>query len=400
LLNIRNLRAFMAVAQSGSVIRSSRLIKRAQSAVTRSIKELEADVAVQLFERRPQGMLLTEFGAALQARIERAFSELETAQAAFRSAAAPANLIEKAPIFSLSISRQRLLVFAELVEQHHMGAVADSLGISQPAASQALREIETSVGVKLFLRGPGGMQPTPLGALLGMHIRRALAEIRAGELEVGSLRGAIAGRVVVGTLSLGRTRLLPTAIIQLTKQYPNLTVTTLEGTFEHLAMRLRAGDIDFILGALRPPEHTIGLTRDVVTSDLMALVVRKSHPLARKRKLVFSDLGSVDWVLPPHGAPTRELLEHTLKMHGLSEPRVVVETADLAITRGILTGSDMITAVSTHLFREDIAAKALVVLPLALPETARAVGILQRSASSPSLAAQLLMANIRAIGRL
>jgi LysR family transcriptional regulator of gallate degradation len=288
LLNIRNLRAFVAVARSGSVIKSSRVIRRAQSAVTRSVKELETDVGVQLFERRPQGMLLTEFGHALLNRIERAFFEMETAQAAFRNAARPANLIEKASIFSLSISRLRLLVFAELVEQHHMGAVADSLGISQPAASQALREIETSVGVKLFVRGPGGMQPTALGALLGMHIRRALAEIRAGELEIGSLRGAIAGRVIVGTLSLGRTRLLPGAIIRLTESHPNLTVTTVEGAFEHLAMRLRAGDIDFILGALRPPEHTIGLVREVVTHDVLSLVVGRSNPLARKRKLTFS----------------------------------------------------------------------------------------------------------------
>jgi len=400
LLNIRNLRAFVTVARSGSVIKSSRLVRRAQSAVTRSIKELETDVGVLLFERRSQGMLLTEFGRALLIRIERAFFEMETARTAFRGTTMPANLIEKAPIFTLSISRQRLLVLAELVEQHHMGAVADSLGISQPAASQALREIETSLGCKLFIRGPSGMQPTPLGALLGMHIRRALAEIRAGEVEIQSLRGAIAGRVVVGSLSLGRTRLLPKAMIQLTKNYPNLTITTVEGAFEHLAMRLRAGDIDFILGALRPPEHTIGLTREVVTYDVLSLVAGKSHPLTRKRKLTFADLASADWVLPPHGAPTRELLENALRSHGLSDPRVVVETADLAITKGILVGSNMLTAVSAHLFHEEIAAKTLVLLPLALPETGRSIGILQRSASSPSLAAQMLMANIRTIGQL
>lgn len=400
MLNIRNLRAFVTVARSGSVIKSSRLVRRAQSAVTRSIKELETDVGVLLFERRSQGMLLTEFGRALLIRIERAFFEMETARTAFRGTTMPANLIEKAPIFTLSISRQRLLVLAELVEQHHMGAVADSLGISQPAASQALREIETSLGCKLFIRGPSGMQPTPLGALLGMHIRRALAEIRAGEVEIQSLRGAIAGRVVVGSLSLGRTRLLPKAMIQLTKNYPNLTITTVEGAFEHLAMRLRAGDIDFILGALRPPEHTIGLTREVVTYDVLSLVAGKSHPLTRKRKLTFADLASADWVLPPHGAPTRELLENALRSHGLSDPRVVVETADLAITKGILVGSNMLTAVSAHLFHEEIAAKTLVLLPLALPETGRSIGILQRSASSPSLAAQMLMANIRTIGQL
>ncbi len=294
----------MAVAHSGSVIKSSRLVRRAQSAVTRSIKELEADVGVQLFERRSQGMLLTEFGRALLARVERAFAEMETARSAFKTAQLSASLVDKAPIFSLSISRQRLLVFAELVEQHHVGAVADSLGISQPAASQSLREIETSIGAKLFIRGAGGMQPSPLGALLGVHIRRALAEIRAGEVEIQSLRGAITGRVIVGSLSLGRTRLLPKAIIELTRNHPNLTVTTVEGTFEHLATRLRAGDIDFMLGALRPPEHTIGLAREVVTQDVLSVVAGGAHPLARKRKLTFADLASADWVLPPT-APQR-----------------------------------------------------------------------------------------------
>ncbi len=89
-----------------------------------------------------------------------------------------------------------------------------------------------------------------------------------------------------------------------------------------------------------------------------------------------------------------------MRNHGLGETRVVVETADLAITRGILIGSNMLTAASAHLFHEDIATRTLVVLPLTLPETSRPIGILQRQASSPSLAAQLLMANIRAIGQL
>jgi LysR family transcriptional regulator, regulator for genes of the gallate degradation pathway len=291
-------------------------------------------------------------------------------------------------------------VFIELVEQHHMGAVADTIGISQPAASQALREIESGLGLKLFTRTAGGLQPTALGALLGMHLRRALAEIRAGELEIASLQGALAGRVVLGTLSLGRTRLLPAAIIRLRKQFPHLTVTTVEGSFEHLAMRLRAGDIDFLLGALRDPEHTVGLTREIVTHDELSLVVRTGHPLARRRSIAGADLVSLDWVLPPRGTPTRELLEKTLALRGFDKARVGVETADLAITRGILLGSDMITAVSAHLYHHEIATKALAVLSFALPETRRSIGVLQRAASAPSLAARLLIDQLHAIGQL
>nr|WP_255702349.1 LysR family transcriptional regulator [Roseomonas sp. OT10] len=399
-VNPKHLRAFLAVARSGSVVRSSGVLRRAQSAVTRAIQELERELRVELFERRPQGMLPTTPGRTLLHRVERAFAEMENARQGIAAAGAPAGWNPQAPIFSLALGRLRLLAFVELVEQRHMGAVADSLAISQPAVSQALREVELGLGMEVFVRSPAGLQPTPPGALLALHVRRALAEIRAAEAEIGLLRGAMAGRVTVGTLSLGRNRLLPRAIIRMQERHPNLTVTTVEGSFEHLAARLRAGDIDFLLGALRPPEHTIGLAREVITEDRMALVARAGHPMGRMRPLGLPALAEARWVLPPHGTPTRELLEGVLRLRGLAEPRVAVETTDLTITLGLLRESDLVTAVSPHLFQHELEARSLVVLPLELPETRRDIGFLQRSASSPSLAARLLMDSIRAVGSL
>lgn len=400
MFNPKHLRAFITVARAGSVIRSSKIVHRAQSAVTRSIKELERELGVILFERRPQGMLMTEFGRTLLQRVDRALAEMETARQGFQAALPPKTWNEHASIFSLSASHRRLAIFVELVEQRHMGAVAESLDISQPAVSQALREVETSLGVELLVRSPGGLLPTPLGALLAMHIRRALAELRAAEVEIGSLQGAVSGRVVVGTLSRGRARLLPHAIVRLTESYPHLTVSTIEGSFEHLATRLRAGDIDFMIGALRPPEHTVGFVREVVAHDVLALMVRQSHPFVRKKTLEFAHIEDAQWVLPPRGTPTREQLENAFRQRGLREPKVVVETADLAITRGLLLESNMMTAVSPHLFQHEVETRAISILPLELPETRRGIGILQRSASSPSLAARLLMDNIREIGKL
>jgi len=76
LFNPKHLRAFITVARAGSVIRSSKIVHRAQSAVTRSIKELERELGVVLFERRPQGMLMTEFGRTLLQRVDRALAEM------------------------------------------------------------------------------------------------------------------------------------------------------------------------------------------------------------------------------------------------------------------------------------------------------------------------------------
>lgn len=251
----------------------------------------------------------------------------------------------------------------------------------------------------LVSRTAAGIMPNTLGEPLSMHTRRALAEIRSAEAEVASLQSGVSGHVVVGTLSLGRNWLLPRAVVSLTRTYPNLTVSTVDGTFEHLAVLLRAGDVDFIVGGLRPPEHTIGLISDVVVEDTLGVIVRSNHPLTQRPEIDFADLEHVRWVLPQRGPSTRSTLEASLRSRNLREPRVIVETADIAITRGLLMESDLVTATSLHLFQHEIDAAALSVLPLAPPGSRRGIGILQRSDSKPSIAAQLLMDGIRAVAR-
>lgn len=397
-LTPRYLRAFETVARAGSVIKSSQILRRAQSAITRAVKELEKEAGCALFERHPHGMLLTDAGRTLLTRVERAFAEMDAAKAAFAGHLPGTGWARNAPIFALAIGRQRLRVFIELAEQHNMAAVAETLGISQPAVSQSLREIEGGVGIELFKRTARGILPTPLGAVLALHVKRALAEIRIAEDEISGLEGMARGSVAVGSLSVGRARLLPLAVTRLLKDFPNISVTTEEGTFEHLAAQLRAGEIDLILGALRPAEQTVGFSREVITHDTMAIVVRIGHPLLKKKALSLNDVIVLDWVLPKRGAPTRELLEAMLLRRSLGNPKVKVETADLAVTFGIVMQSDMATAVSEHQFHRDIEGSALRVLPIALPETSRPIGILQRSGGIPSAAARRLVDMIREIG--
>jgi LysR family transcriptional regulator of gallate degradation len=399
-LNPRHVRAFLTVAQLGSVIKASQALRRAQSAITRTIRELEKDLGIPLFERHPHGMLLTDAGRILLARVERAFGEMKAAETAFADHLPAGAWTRNAPIFALAIGRQRLLVFVELAEQHNMAAVAETLGISQPAVSQSLREIEGGVGIALFRRTARGILPTPLGAVLALHVKRAFAELRIAEDEIGALQGMAQGNVAVGSLSVGRARLLPHAITRLLEQFPRISVTTEEGTFEHLAARLRAGEIDFILGALRPAAHTVGFVREIIAHDTVAIVVRSTHPLLRKKDLSLSDLAALKWVLPKHGAPTRELLEATLLRRDLGRPKVQVETADLAITFGIVMQSDMATAVSEHQINQELASAALRVLPIALPDTSRPIGIMLRDGGVPSRAAQHLVEILRDIGRL
>jgi LysR family transcriptional regulator of gallate degradation len=390
MINLKFLRTFLAVMERGSISSAALAVGRAQSAVTRSILELEAGLGAQLFERNVHGMLPTDMAYILQSHAEKAMAEMDHARSIFLETFGPQGCNLNAPVFSLAIGHTRLLIFVQLVEQRHMGMVADHLEVSQPFVSQTLRELEQGIGVELMTRIATGMAPTATALVLAAQARRALAELRKAEDTIASLQLGMTGSVVIGTLSLGRIHLLPRAIARIVSDFPNVTVRTVEGTFEHLASLLHAGDLDFIMGALRPAEHIIGLLAETLVDDQIAVVARRDHPLANRTGIGAEELRAARWILPPRGTSTRVLLEQAL-----GRPDVPVETADITITRDLVLQSDLLTATSPHLLRHEIDAGRMTVLSVAVPFRRRGIGLIQRSNSVLSMPSKLLIDTIR-----
>ena len=395
-LGPRYLKTFLAVVEKGSASKASEVLGRAQSAVTRSIHELETELGVELFERHSSGMLLTRFGNVLETRGRRALQEMDEARRLLCTN--PANpACRNSPVFDLMMGERRLQIFMALVEKRHMPSVAEMMDISQPAVSQAIRDIEASIGLKLFDRGPKGLLPTPEGQVLAEHVRRAMAELESAEAEISELTGMLRGHVDIGALSLGRTSILPKAIASVLRRCPQLTISTVEGPYAALARSLRSGEIDFILGALRPPEETVGFARDVLVMDDMSFVVGGHHPLAQRVSVRWSELLELSWILPQKGTPTREMAERMFYTRNLPPPKVALETADLSVVRGMLLESDMVAAVSARELRAELSSRWLSVLPMRLPETARPIGILRRENSMPSPGARMLIEELRLV---
>lgn len=329
-MTVSHLRPFVTVAQRGSITKASRALNRAQSAVTRSILELEHEIGEPLFERSNQGVLLTAFGRTLLRRTHRALQEMDTARDELVAAAAKVSM--HAPIFSLSIGVRRLLALTALADQRHMGSVASTLGISQSAVSQSIRQIESSLGLQLFERSIRGVRPNNLGSILSFYVKRALSELRIAEDEIVSLGSGPSGQIIVGAL-LGRTTLLPEAALQIIAQHPNLSVSIIEGSFEMLVSSLRAGDVDFVLGTPRSAATSTDITCEIVAHDTMVAIVRSGHPFLQRKGVTLAELASAQWVLTHRNTSTRALLEDVFSRHGLGPPRVAVETANSSIIR-------------------------------------------------------------------
>ena len=388
--SLMHVRAFVRVADYGSVSKASEALFRAQSVVTRSISELEARLGVLLFERHANGMRLTDYGTRLLPRARRVLAELDSVPHLL-------NGTDKARTEPLYLFQaRRLQVFVKLCETHHMQTVASLLGLSQPAISSTLKVLESGCGQTLFERTPRGLLPTRASLDILFPVRRALNELRHIDTDISALQGTLQGVVQVGALPLGRTRILPEAIVRLMREHPGIQVITNESPFDLLATELRAGDVDFIFGALRSTAYASDLSGEALLTEEMVVLARRGHPLYSK-STVQAELADAQWVLPRAGSPARHMLDDCFTAFGIAPPRPMVESGDMAIIRGLLLRSDMLAAVSAHQLEAEIASGELCILPLELRHTSRAIGLTSRTASLHSPVAKALMDVIRQV---
>jgi len=400
LVSLRHLHAFSAVAAAGGIRRSAESLFRASSAVTRSVAALEASLNVQLFERKGRGMLLTRAGETVRLRADRIEAELrEVRDEALRLSGrgAGGKVGGKVGGIEALLNERRLQAAALLAEVHYMPGVAQALGASQSAISQAITHLEDMLGQPLFLRTAHGMLPTDAGRRWVERFERVLAELRHIPDDIAALAGVVRGVVTIGALPLARSQFLPLAIAAVQAKHPHLVIRSLESPYDELTAGLLSGRIDFILGALRPSSG-VAFASETLFEDKVALVARAGHPLAGRDAVGMRDLARFPWVLSRAGAPLREQLERFFQAQGAVPPAPVVETGDLALARGLLLASDMLTALSLHQLYHELRGGELVELRFALRGMERDIGITTRRGAHLSPGAQALIGELRHLG--
>ncbi len=379
--------------------RAGDVLRRSRSAISHAIDELESEVGVRLFERNAHGMLLTEYGNILYRRVDFAFNEMQIARRSLEALHGAEAVSSNAPVFALAVSQQRIAIFLAFAQHRHMSAVARELGISQPAVSMALRDLEESLGVSLYEQLAGSFRFTRAGDILLSHLKRALVQLRLAQAEMNRIKGRFEGSIAVGALPFGGASVLPPAISRLLASYPQLKISTHEGSFETLVAGLWCGDLDLVVGALQPQDRHAGLVSERLFDDPIVVVARAGHCLAQQQNVTLEDVVNADWVLPAAGTPTREALFSAFKHKGINYPKVSVESSDVPTIRGLLLESNLISAGARRLFHHDLQSGTLVRLAGDYPIAQRSIGILTRTQAHSSPLAQLLMKEIRVVAQ-
>jgi LysR family hydrogen peroxide-inducible transcriptional activator len=148
------------------------------------------------------------------------------------------------------ITLRQLRYFLAITESGHFGRAAGMVGVTQPALSMQLRELEAALGGLLVERGSGGAKLTELGREVAARAAGVLSAIRDLE-EVGRAAAAtLSGPLHLGIIPTIAPYLLPRLLSAVVVQYPNLQLTVRETTTEHLIDELADGSLDAILASL------------------------------------------------------------------------------------------------------------------------------------------------------
>lgn len=226
----------------------------------------------------------------------------------------------------------QLRTFVAVVESKSIHRGASVLGISQPAVSMAIRELEAFYGGPLLIRKTKGVEVTALGALLHQRGRAILADLDRIDEEMAELQNGRGGAVSIAVSSVIVFTVLPDALRQFREKMPGVqvTITEISGR-DALIDGLVGGRFDFATILTAPYFFPLpGEIERLVAIDLPLIVgARTAHPLVDSKSL--AELIDAEWLIPFERSDLLELsIKNDFSKLGLRVPKRPVHCETIA----------------------------------------------------------------------
>jgi DNA-binding transcriptional LysR family regulator len=238
------------------------------------------------------------------------------------------------------VKLRQLRNFLAVLDEGSLRRAAEALGITEPALSKSIRQLEMLLQVPLLDRGPRGMRPTAYGELLATHARTACNELEQALEGLGELRGHARGVVRVGSGPSCAMVELPRAMTRFYARWPDIRVIVRQGLSFELVPQILRGELDFAIVSTDPELNDPDLDVQPLLASPVEIVAREGHPLAAAGELAPAALRGASWVLPPRKDPVRSNFERNHARLGLGEVRLVAESSSILLTLSLLAEND------------------------------------------------------------
>lgn len=263
-----------------------------------------------------------------------------------------------------------LFVFFTVVELGSMAKAAEQLGVSTPAVSDVIGDLEHVLGVRLLDRTPKGVHPTSYGQALLARGHAVFDELRLAIRDIEFIADPGAGEVRIGCPESLAAFLVP-VIERLTRQKRRLRFSVQQVRWPTVDFpELRERKIDLVLARLvRPPvEGRLGqdLDAEVLFDDPFAVVVSRDSAWAKRRGIDLADLANEPWILTPLDVLAGLFVTEAFESRGLKPPTPTVETSSIHLRNNLASGGQYIAVLPRSALKLNAERYALKELPIRL----------------------------------
>lgn len=251
----------------------------------------------------------------------------------------------------------QLEIFLAVAQHLHFTRAAEDLYITQPSVSAAIQSLEKQYGVKLFNRIGRRVELTQAGQFLHSEAQKVLAQVVLIERGLQELNDLKRGELNLGASQTIGNYWLPSFISQFKRQYPNIRVNcTLENT-EAIATGTATGlfDLGLVEGVVKP-EMADCLEQRVVGGDRLQIVVGRTHPWFKRKRISLADFTSTPWVMREEGSGTRQQFEQALYQWGidLTELTVILEMSSGDMVKAVVEDGVGAAAISELIVAKEL----------------------------------------------
>jgi DNA-binding transcriptional LysR family regulator len=263
-----------------------------------------------------------------------------------------------------------LYILSTVVKSGSMGKAARTLGMSQPAVSEAVANLEHLLGVRLLDRSPRGIEPTIYADAILKRTMTVFDELKQGVRDIQCLADPTAGEVSIGYSNM---TVVPKIIERFSEKYPRVVMhvdLVQPPTVKYLA-GLRDRTFDLILARLPMPlaENHLEdeLNIELLFDDPLVVVVGARSRWARRRTVDLKELIDAPWILSPPKTLSYEHVAEAFKRRGLRVPATRLVTYSVDLRAKLVASGRFVAVLPKSVLQLDDGRPALKMLPVDMP---------------------------------
>lgn len=268
---------------------------------------------------------------------------------------------------------RQIKYFIEVGRREHITGAADYLHIAQSAVSRQILNLETELGVKLFIREGRNVRLTPAGKLFLERMEQAMQVIDKARREIEESLDPKQGAIRIGFPSSMAAYVLPTVVSEFRELYPQVKFQLRQGSYRHLIETVIKGEIDLaLLGPV--PESDKRIQGHVLFCENLVALLPSRHPLSSALSLRLTELQADTFVLFPKGFVLRDMVDNVCQKAGF-QPRVSFEGEDMDAIKGLIAAGLGVSLVPEITLIDRVPGKT-VKIPVTEPSVTRTVGVI------------------------